>query len=214
MEYKYGSPIIKAIILIAILAGIPLCNLNARVVKEDFKYFNMPGSFTTVKSIGEVPAEVPLVEMDKDKDKDSSNYRTVYGFVETGVLEAAAYGIGYQINKTFSVALKMSYCWTGHVEFLPSISYGPGIILSLHNKFLFFNVINIEYSFFSASNLLENISTTFPVGGDACVNIGRENIYAKGVNFFWAVGVNFNYLKNWSPDTYAPCVKLGLNINI
>lgn len=212
MKYKYGSPITKAIIMIIILAGIPLCNLNARVVKEDFKYLSKPGSFTTVNSIGEVPAEAPLVEM--AQDKDSSNYRTVYGFVETGVLEAAAYGIGYQINKTLSVALKMSYCWTGHAEFMPSLSYGPGIILSIHNKVLFFNVMNIEYSFFSASNLSKNISTTFPVGGDACVNIGRENIYAKGVSFFWAAGVNFNYLKNWSPDTYAPCVKLGLNINI
>jgi hypothetical protein len=212
MRNKYGGSTMKAILLIVLFVNIPFSNLRAGAIKTDFKSLEVPESLTAINYIGEASDIKPSKNM--MPDKDSTNLRTIYVFTEIGILEAAAFGLGYQINKTFSVALKISSSWTGHAIFLPSLSTGPGVIFSIHNKFLFFNVINMEYSLFYASNLISNISTSFPVGGGASLNIGREDIYAKGINFFWAVGFNFNYLKNWSPNTYAPCLKIGLNINI
>lgn len=202
----------RVVLLFALLFNIPFCHLEAGTVRTDFIGSGLPESISVSNKGGEAAA------IDSSGDtitqKDSTNIRKVYGFVEIGILEAAAFGIGYQIDKTFSVAIKMGSSWTGHSEFVPSLSSGPGLVLSIHRKLLFFNVINLEYSLFYTSNLSDNISTSFPVGGAASLNIGRENVYAKGINFFWAVGLNFNYLKNWSPNTYAPCIKLGLNINI
>lgn len=150
-----------------------------------------------------------------------TNRRSVFLFSSIGLIEIPSLGVGYQVNKDFSFAIKWSTTWIGsYAILLPNSASGYGIKLSYHKPFLFFNSASFEYILYLHSTLdwerkelygqIDKIPTL--KGHYLDFNIGQETINDSGFNFFWAIGFCVSAAKE-ANALYAPSLKIGLNYN-
>lgn len=147
--------------------------------------------------------------------------RSVFLFSSVGLIEILSLGVGYQITKDFSFAIKWSSTWIGSgAMILPNGASGYGIKLSYHKPFLIFNTASIEHILYTQSTLdwerkilygkIDKIPTL--KGYYLDFNVGRETINELGFNFFWAIGFCVSAAKE-AHVLYAPSLKIGLSYN-
>jgi len=152
----------------------------------------------------------------------NNHNRKFYVFSSVGLIEIVSIGVGYQISRDISFAIKGASTWIGSYALLfPNGASGVGIKLSYHKPFLFFNTASFDYIIYLYSTLdWESKRQPWNLGYEPFikghyfdVNIGKETINKSGLNIFWSIGVCLSAAKE-AHILFAPSLKVGLNYNI
>jgi hypothetical protein len=154
-------------------------------------------------------------QIDSNKTEiNSGEPRSFFINSSLGILEFISLGVGYQFSEKVAVTIKGSYTFTTGASLnIPNWGEGLGFKVSFSTEFLFINSISAEYIAYLKTALddAESIDTAIK-GNYFDFNIGREDIYSNGLNFFWAVGLCISAVKNTNV-LYSPSLKIGLNYN-
>lgn len=153
-----------------------------------------------------------------DSDKrliNSAEPRSFFINSSLGILEFISLGIGYQASEKVAISIKASDTFiTGSSLVFPNTGTGLGFKVSYSTEFLFFNSISAEYIAYLSLTYDQTIMPSGTIKGNYFdLNIGRENIYAKGLNVFWAIGICASAVKT-QETLFSPSIKIGLNYNI
>jgi len=148
-------------------------------------------------------------------DCNYSDIRNGYFYLTIGLLDILGFGVGYQINKNYSVGIKWSDYWLSDVGGgglfpFPDNGGGFGIRLSRNLNYKVFNNLNFEVLLFYTVS--HRSYKQFIKGASFDINIGDENNINNGFNFIWSVGCVVNGAKG-APPLFMPNFKIGFNIN-
>ncbi len=128
-----------------------------------------------------------------------------------GLFEYLSAHLGYQINNSFSFAIKVSTTWVGGGMYLPNSGEGIGAQLNYSYKFLFFNSISLGYLIYTDLTVDRKINS-ITKGNFFNIYLENENIEDKGINFFWSLGLCLSAAKA-SHTIIFPSINAGLNFN-
>jgi hypothetical protein len=137
-------------------------------------------------------------------------YRNLFIGGSIGIFEYLSAHLGYQIDESFSFAIKGSYTWIGSGLYLPNSGAGIGAQINYYDKFLFFNTISLGYLTYTDVTIDKKINS-LTKGNFFNISLGNENI-DKGIHFLWSLGLCLSAAKE-SHTIIFPTLNAGLNFN-
>jgi len=153
-----------------------------------------------------------IVQSDSNKNQKSRN---LFLFSSIGVFEILSFGVGYQINESFSFSIKGAAAVIGSPGWLlPSGGRGLGLKASYNKSLWIFNVASLEYVAYLSTTQDLQIKGYEPLfkGSYFDINMGREIIDEPGFNFFWAIGLGISAAKE-AKTLKGLSLKIGYNFN-
>lgn len=139
-------------------------------------------------------------------------------FVGVGLFEIFQFGIGYQVDKKYSIALKYASTWLsyGGSYINPGIGTGIGISTSCYKNIWLFNKISIDYIYYIKLPIIiyNSEKSIKPNGGYLEITFGQEEIEDnEKFQFYWACGIGVSY-PHRSKILVLPTIKIGTQLNL
>ncbi len=172
------------------------------------KYFSTEATYgNQIKNYIKISDQKATFEID--------NLRKLYIYSGLGLLEFFQFGIGYQINKDFSISMKYAATWLsyGGSYINPGIGSGFGIAISYYKNLWLFNKISSDYIYYTSLPIIIYDAKNYirPKGSYYEITIGNEKIESKtGLQIFWFVGIGISY-PHRSEILILPSIKIGVS---